>query len=415
MKKFYIISAFTICTSLSSQVGINTDIPAATLDVTGKPTINTVLDGIIPPRIEGAQLRAKNYTTAQTGALVYVTLADPAPSGQTQDVTSTGYYYFNGTKWVSSGSGGSSVTEVDGVIGNEVLNATSNGGLVRAGSGTNADPYTLGLTAGTTAGQLMTWNGTTWTPAAAAEPWYNVATNASATANTQSIYQLGRVGVNTTTPTEMIDNNGTTRLRNLPLNGTPNSINTTSGGGASPSQNQTFTAIRTVVADANGVLGYVTQLPSDAGTAKVVLSASVGGIQNVGGASGAAIPTQVAISYPNESADIDNAYNGTIYTVPTTGIYVINTQISSSHTAGGNTGWFAITRLQRSTNGGTNWGDLSRDSKTNISSADVDNGNSLFWTGTLNANEMIRVFIQCNTTTTNTVQLGTHTITRIAQ
>ncbi|HRP01581.1 MAG TPA: hypothetical protein PLE30_02925 [Candidatus Kapabacteria bacterium] len=36
--------------------------------------------------------------------------------------------------------------EADGIVGNEVLNATTGRGLVRAGSGTTADPYTLGIT-----------------------------------------------------------------------------------------------------------------------------------------------------------------------------------------------------------------------------------------------------------------------------
>jgi hypothetical protein len=50
----------------------------------------------------------------------------------------------------------------DGIVGNEVTNATTNRGLVRAGSGTAASPYTLGIVAGTKVGQVLTWNGTTW-------------------------------------------------------------------------------------------------------------------------------------------------------------------------------------------------------------------------------------------------------------
>jgi hypothetical protein len=95
-----------------AQVGINNQTPQATLDVTGKPTETTVMDGIIPPRIDGAQLRAKTYTTAQTGALVYVNTADTSPSGQTAQVTAAGYYYFNGTVWTAVGSGSSSSTQL---------------------------------------------------------------------------------------------------------------------------------------------------------------------------------------------------------------------------------------------------------------------------------------------------------------
>lgn len=87
--------------------------------------------------------------------------------------------------------------EVDGIIGNEVTNATANRGLVRAGSGTATAPYTLGIAdngvttamiannaittdkigngaitanklgamGATTAGQVLKWNGSAWAPA----------------------------------------------------------------------------------------------------------------------------------------------------------------------------------------------------------------------------------------------------------
>ncbi len=103
MKKHYILVAVLFSALAYSQVGVNTDTPAATMDIVGKPTQSSVMDGIIAPRIEGAQLRAKSYTPAQTGALVYVTVADITPDGQTIDVTAPGYYYFDGTKWVSTG------------------------------------------------------------------------------------------------------------------------------------------------------------------------------------------------------------------------------------------------------------------------------------------------------------------------
>jgi hypothetical protein len=67
---------------------------------------------------------------------------------------------WDGTKWVAQAA----PAEVDGVVGNEVSNATTNRGLVRAGTGTSGDPYTLGLTSGTATGQVYKWNGTNWTP-----------------------------------------------------------------------------------------------------------------------------------------------------------------------------------------------------------------------------------------------------------
>jgi len=95
-----LIVAIATLGSLKAQVtiGANTD-PKATLDVVGQPTTATSLDGVIAPRLTGDQLRAKTYTTAQTGAIVYATVADTAPAGQTIKVTAPGYYYFDGTIW----------------------------------------------------------------------------------------------------------------------------------------------------------------------------------------------------------------------------------------------------------------------------------------------------------------------------
>ncbi|MCF2217875.1 hypothetical protein H9Q08_00975 [Chryseobacterium sp. PS-8] len=85
-----------------AQIGINNENPSATLDITGNPADPAKFDGIIAPRITGAQLRAKNYTTSQNGAIVFVTQEDTSPAGQTVDVTASGYYYFDGSsgKWI---------------------------------------------------------------------------------------------------------------------------------------------------------------------------------------------------------------------------------------------------------------------------------------------------------------------------
>lgn len=100
--KIYTGLALLVTAFAFSQAGIGTVTPQATLDVVGKPTDAASLDGIVAPRLTGAQLRAKTYTASQLGAVVYVTAADTAPAGQTIDVTVPGYYYFNGVKWINS-------------------------------------------------------------------------------------------------------------------------------------------------------------------------------------------------------------------------------------------------------------------------------------------------------------------------
>ncbi len=55
-----------------SQVGIDTDTPKATLDVMAKATDLNKTDGLIAPRLTGAQLKAKDelYDTPQTGTII---------------------------------------------------------------------------------------------------------------------------------------------------------------------------------------------------------------------------------------------------------------------------------------------------------------------------------------------------------
>ncbi|MFN1218467.1 hypothetical protein ACKW6Q_15975 [Chryseobacterium kwangjuense] len=113
MKKNYLISASFLVSSFAfAQVGINTAEPKVTLDVVATADDPAVKDGITAPRITGAQLRSKSYGADQNGAFVYVTAADTAPAGQTIDVTSVGYYYFDSrtgvNKWIKFASGNTS-------------------------------------------------------------------------------------------------------------------------------------------------------------------------------------------------------------------------------------------------------------------------------------------------------------------
>ncbi|MBP2617898.1 hypothetical protein [Chryseobacterium jejuense] len=78
-----------------------------------------------------------------------------------------------------------------------------------------------------------------------------------------SLYaQSNSVGVSTSTPTETLDINGTERIRELPVDGTSNVIYTKPDGTRSINKDQSFKALKTLVADANGVLGSVNWMPS---------------------------------------------------------------------------------------------------------------------------------------------------------
>ena len=99
--RYFFISIMLFSKLLYCQVGINTTIPKASLDVVGTASNSSISDGIIAPRLTGNELKSKDlvYTTDQTGTLVYVTSPASPTSLKTINVTTEGYYYFNGVVW----------------------------------------------------------------------------------------------------------------------------------------------------------------------------------------------------------------------------------------------------------------------------------------------------------------------------
>lgn len=98
MKNFILFYLLFFCSNfLFSQVGIGTPTPKSTLDIAGEPEVNTVADGILIPRLTGAQLSAKSsaYSNAQHGSLVYITSAEASPIGRSQNVLEPGFYYYD--------------------------------------------------------------------------------------------------------------------------------------------------------------------------------------------------------------------------------------------------------------------------------------------------------------------------------
>ena len=175
MKKNILLVAMlglaTVSYAQTGRVGINTKTPKTTLDVSGKTDasgnlLTTDVTGLQAPRLTRAELTAKGdtlYGADQKGALVYITDVSAGDTNtQRVNITSTGYYYFDGSVWVKVGSGSGTATP---------------------------------------------------------EPWYNVATNAGATANTQDIYQMGNVGIGTATPTAKLDVKGMLRVGDSQVSG----------------------------------------------------------------------------------------------------------------------------------------------------------------------------------------------------
>lgn len=105
---------FFITFRLISQVGIGTNYPNATLEVVGKATNTSSMDGIIPPRLTGEQLQSKTYGTNQNGAIVFVTQLAATPSGQASNVGAIGLYVFHAAsnKWVALSPNSSHINNV---------------------------------------------------------------------------------------------------------------------------------------------------------------------------------------------------------------------------------------------------------------------------------------------------------------
>lgn len=108
MKKVFYSITLVLCTMAFGQIGINSSSPKATLDIVKYPTNVNLADGVIAPRLTGNQLKAKDalYTKTtstidgQTGTVLFIT--EPVtgtPAGKTINVTTSGYYYFDGDIW----------------------------------------------------------------------------------------------------------------------------------------------------------------------------------------------------------------------------------------------------------------------------------------------------------------------------
>ncbi len=148
--RFILVILMGGCSGLSfAQVGINTQTPAATLDVAARTTGTsaTTAEGLIAPRLTIADLNAKAsaYGAAQAGSIIYVTdAANGSPSGQTVNIDAAGYYFFDGTGWLKVNTGGGSAGS-----GNDIYNGN---GSLSANRTVAMSDKTLAFNANPTAG-----------------------------------------------------------------------------------------------------------------------------------------------------------------------------------------------------------------------------------------------------------------------
>jgi len=153
--------------------------------------------------------------------------------------TDYGKFFINsagtlGQIWTSSGGTGRGAwgSEVDGVIGNEILDVAPASGLVRSGTGTAASPFKVGINFTTdcsSEGKTLLYNGTTgvWScgtddgvtstgsPAATQVAFWTGANTISGNSNLYWDNTNNRLGIGMSNPAYLLDVNGAVRLKSL--------------------------------------------------------------------------------------------------------------------------------------------------------------------------------------------------------
>ncbi|MEG0926714.1 tail fiber domain-containing protein [Chryseobacterium sp.] len=145
MKKCFLV--MLVSGMAYSQMGINTQTPQATLDVTAKTTDGTKPEGLMPPRLTGDQIKAGDaqYNAAQKGTLVYATSAVGTSSTKTANITAAGYYSFNGTLWEKFG-GSTSIQDLRVV--NTSSHITQDAGIGNNGTSSGSNCIFIGPDSG---------------------------------------------------------------------------------------------------------------------------------------------------------------------------------------------------------------------------------------------------------------------------
>ncbi|MCP1302092.1 hypothetical protein NK356_23235 [Chryseobacterium sp. S0630] len=171
-----------------AQVGINNTSPKATLDIAAKTTDGTAPEGLIAPRLTGDQIKAADaqYTAAQAGTIIYVTAAVTAGSPKTVNLTTPGYYVFDGTVWTSFNGSQQNIYNTDGTLnGNRTVSQVANNLAFTSTATTGTSHFTIdGTTLNVDAVNNRVGIGTS-TPAAKLDVAGTILNNGGGTVNKQ--------------------------------------------------------------------------------------------------------------------------------------------------------------------------------------------------------------------------------------
>lgn len=212
MKKNITIAVLLCSLNIYAQVGINSTVPNATLDITAKTTDGSKPEGLIMPRLTGDQIKAgdTHYGAAQTGAVIYATSAVTVASIKTAKITEPGFYYFTGTVWERINTTSSTISysttadsNVLGYIPSTTSTASVNAPATIAVGSATATRRGIGTFGGHTYATYSTNSAITWYQA------YNAAKNMGgylAVFTTDPEWQS--VETNLLTPFTIFDTNG---------------------------------------------------------------------------------------------------------------------------------------------------------------------------------------------------------------
>jgi len=137
MKK--LLLPFLIPYGIFAQIGINTSIPSATIDVAAKNAAGTTtaVEGMLIPRID--RQRAQSMIGIPDSTLIYVNdAATGTQTGNAVNIDSAGFYFFNGTAWMKLNA---NIYNSDGTLtGSRIV---TQGGNTIAFNGTSTNAFSV--------------------------------------------------------------------------------------------------------------------------------------------------------------------------------------------------------------------------------------------------------------------------------
>ena len=126
---------------------LEVNVDGTTLEVDATNGVQVLNDGITNTQIADDAIQTENIVDGQVQTND-IADANVTPAKLADGTAAGEILQWDGTNWVLVDDSALTITEIDGIVGNEVTNATAGGSLTLNGTGTLADPLTLDVTDG---------------------------------------------------------------------------------------------------------------------------------------------------------------------------------------------------------------------------------------------------------------------------